>query len=176
MWSQKKCDWWWLKANTGRPKGSQSPLQELERRACSTLNFQLINISYLFLTIINSKFKIFKYTRNSGRYAPLFLAPAESWGALWAPWYGAFGPIVWGLRPHTMGPNAQILIQIQIQIQTQILGKDGGKISSMPQREWVLVAQHLVEVELGNSNPQMLKLTQKLLQDIGAKIVSSGHF
>ena len=37
----------------------------------------------------------------------------------------------------------------------------------MPQREWVLVAQHLVEVELGNSNPQRLKLTQKLLQDIG---------
>ena len=25
------------------------------------------------------------YTRNSGRYAPFFLAPAEGWGALWAP-------------------------------------------------------------------------------------------
>ena len=45
------------------------------------------------------------YTTNSGRYTPFFLAPAESWGALWAPWYGAFGPIVWGLRPHTMGPQ-----------------------------------------------------------------------
>ena len=39
--------------------------------------------------------------------------------------------------------QTQIQIQIQTQIQIQILGKDGGKISSMPQREWVLVAQHL---------------------------------
>ena len=28
-------------------------------------------------------------TRNSGCYVPFFLAPAEGWGALWAPYYGA---------------------------------------------------------------------------------------
>ena len=40
--------------------------------------------------------KIF-ITRRSGRYAPILLAPAEGWGALWAPralraLLGAFGP------------------------------------------------------------------------------------
>ena len=32
------------------------------------------------------------YTRRSGRYSPIFLAPSEGWGALWA-LLGAFGPL-----------------------------------------------------------------------------------
>ena len=42
--SQKKCvtKKWWLKATTGSPKGSQTPPQELEVRACSALIFQFL--------------------------------------------------------------------------------------------------------------------------------------
>ena len=32
-------------------------------------------------------------TRSSGHSAPFLLAPAEGWGALQAPCYGAYGPI-----------------------------------------------------------------------------------
>ena len=35
---------WWLKATTGSQKGSQSPPQELEGRACSALIFQYFKI------------------------------------------------------------------------------------------------------------------------------------
>ena len=37
------------------------------------------------------RIQIVSYTRSSGRSAPLLLAPAEVWGALWA-LLGAFGP------------------------------------------------------------------------------------
>ena len=121
--------------------------------------------------LVNEKHKDFaeEYRVWGGGLVTFFYADYEEW----SPWYYRVNNCS-AITNHEdpTGPGClsliiQTQIQIQIQIQTQILGKDGGKISSMPQREWVLVAQHLVEVELGNSNPQMLKLTQKLLQDIG---------
>ena len=35
-----------------------------------------------------------------GPMAPLFLAPAEGWEALWAHCYGVLSPILWVLQPH----------------------------------------------------------------------------
>ena len=41
---------------------------------------------------------IYIYTRSSGCPAPFLLAPAEGWGALRAPCFGAYGPIAGGSR------------------------------------------------------------------------------
>ena len=38
------------------------------------------------------------FTRNSGLYAPFFLAPVE----------GPLGPLVWDLWPHTMVPQVGV--------------------------------------------------------------------
>ena len=35
----------------------------------------------------------YRDTRSSGYSMPFLLAPAEGWGALWAPCYVAYGPI-----------------------------------------------------------------------------------